>query len=148
MTEFYFRSYYRQRPGRVTVSFTEPSLTQQHFRDECDVNHILRKARETGLLANPFGKAQAPQFGDFSDGFDFQAIQNTLARAQERFEALPSAVREEFSNSPAKLLRFVQDEKNYERALELGLVHERVAPQGVTAEGGEAHFEPRSEQAT
>ena len=28
----------------------EPSLAQQHFKDECDINNILRQFNITGLL--------------------------------------------------------------------------------------------------
>ncbi len=43
--------------------FTRASRTQQSFRDECDINNILRKFNVTGQL--PIGSVQ-PQYGDFS----------------------------------------------------------------------------------
>ena len=30
------------RKGRVQIMFTEPSLTKQSFKDECDINQIVK----------------------------------------------------------------------------------------------------------
>lgn len=123
------RSYYVQRPGRVTTMFREPSLTQQHFRDECDINHIMARYRETGFLVNPMQRATAkPQFGDFSTVSDFMTAQNTIAQARENFDALPSNIRERFGNNPASMLAFLENESNYEEAVKLGLVEKRPEP--------------------
>lgn len=123
------RSYYRQRPGRVTVSFTLPSLAQQHFKEECDINHIMKRYRETGMLVDPLQKATAkPQFGDFSTSFDFMEAQNIVARARESFDAMPSNIRERFGNNPAAMLAFMENEENYEEAVKLGLVEKRPDP--------------------
>lgn len=136
------RSVYNQRPGRVLVEFTEPSLTQQQFKDECDINHIMQRYRDTGFLVDPLQKVTAkPQFGDFSTVADFMEAQNVIVRARENFEALPSQVRKEFGNDPARMLAFLEQESNYARAVELGLVEKRPDPpseppaQQVSAEG-------------
>ena len=50
--------------------FTGVSRTQQSFRDECDINNILRKFNVTGQL--PIGSVQ-PQYGDFSGITDYQS---------------------------------------------------------------------------
>lgn len=139
MDKVLIRSIYNQRPGRVQVEFTEPSLTQQQFKDECDINHIMQRYRETGFLTDPLRPATAkPQFGDFSTVADFMEAQNIIVRARENFEALPSMVRQEFGNDPARMLAFLENESNYERAVELGLVKKRpdLPPaQQVSAEG-------------
>lgn len=123
------RSYYIQRPGRVVCSFRDPSLTQQHFKDECDINHIMKRYRETGMLVDPLQRATAkPQFGDFSTAFDFMEAQNIIARARENFDALPSHLRERFGNNPAAMLSFLENESNYEEAVKLGLLEKRPEP--------------------
>ena len=128
------RSVYNQRPSRVQVEFVEPSLTQQQFKDECDITHIMVRYRETGFLTDPLKPGTVkPQFGDFSTAADFMEAQNIIVRARENFEALPSHVREEFGNDPARMLSFLEKESNYERAVELGLVEKR--PDQVSAEG-------------
>jgi hypothetical protein len=67
------------------IVFTEPSMTQQHFKDETMIDNILQKYAETGFLTDPFSPKRPIQFGDFSDVTDFQTAQNAVARATESF---------------------------------------------------------------
>ena len=83
--------------------------TKQSFKDETDVNNIIAKHARMGTLSHleQFGG----QYGDFGD-FDFQEAQNQIARANSMFEELPSAVRNQFANSPEKFLEYVNDPDN------------------------------------
>lgn len=111
------------------IEFKSPSLTQQHFRDECDINNIIERYEETGFLVDPLNPGtRQPVFGDFSVEFDYMAAQNIVADAQQRFEALPSALRKRFNNDPHELLLFLEDPKNMEEAVKLGLVNRPVDP--------------------
>lgn len=133
-------SLYGERPPKVGQRFVKPSLTQQHFKDECDVNRIMKRYEETGS----WGEQQTnvrPQFGDFSTEFDFRQAQETVIRAAEAFDALPARVRKRFNNDPAELLDFLGDEKNREEAIFLGLIEkpQKTAPvAGEPASGGES----------
>ena len=123
-----FRTLYSNPPSRVVTDNFDPSLTQQHFKDECDINNIMRRYRETGYLVDPLVQAKAtakPMFGDFSTAYDFHEAQNTIARANEAFAALPSVVRERFANDPARMLAFIEDERNVDEAVKLGLLEKR-----------------------
>ena len=62
------------------IVFTDPSLTQQHFKDETMIDNILQKYAETGFLTDPFSPKRPIQFGDFSGVTDFQTAQNAVAR--------------------------------------------------------------------
>jgi len=46
--------------------FTQPSLTKQSFRDECDVNLIVKRYTETGMI-NHIPRTN-PQYGDAPEG--------------------------------------------------------------------------------
>jgi len=76
----------------------EPTLAQQHYRDECDINTILERFNVTGEL--PIGSVQ-PQYGDFSGVTDYQSALNAVMAAQDSFLALPAAIRAKFDNDPA-----------------------------------------------
>lgn len=104
------------------IVFTEPSMTQQHFKDETMIDNILQKYAETGFLTDPFSPKRPIQFGDFSDVTDFQTAQNSVARATEYFESLPSYVRASFSNSPAEFLQALNDPDQRSKLEELGFV--------------------------
>ena len=114
------------------LEFTEESMTQQHFKDECDINNIMKRYQETGVLIDPMtGARREPIFGEFDFEFDLRDAMDRINEAYERFNQLPSRVRERFDNSPAKLLEFLRDEDNYDEAVELGLVEPRPEPVSV-----------------
>lgn len=104
------------------IVFTDPSLTQQHFKDETMIDNILQKYAETGFLTDPFSPKRPIQFGDFSDVTDFQTAQNAVARATEYFESLPSRIRASFNNSPSEFLHALNDPAQRSKLEELGFV--------------------------
>lgn len=83
--------------------------TKQSFKDETDVNQIVAKHTRMGTLSHL--EQWGGEYGDWSD-FNFQEAQNQIARANSMFEQLPSAVRNQFSNDPARFLEFVNDPEN------------------------------------
>lgn len=114
----------------------DPSLAQQSFKDECDINTILERFGVTGEL--PTARA-VPQYGDFSQVVDYQTAMNSVRASQEAFMELPAKIRARFENDPAKLLDFLGDEANRDEAVALGLVpkaQEVVAPAEVPAAEG------------
>lgn len=117
MPKFYTR--YGKRIA-VQLEFNFPSLTEQHHKDDCDINVVLRRYMKTGVLPEA---ARGGVYGDFTaSASDFREAMNVITEARERFEALPSEVRERFSNSPEKLLAFLDDPENRTEAIKLGLV--------------------------
>lgn len=117
---------------RVRMYFPEQGVTKQSFKDECDINNIMRRFEATGEL--PFN--QRPMlFGDVP-AIDFQGAMSIVVDARERFHALPSEIRDRFANDPQRLITFLQDEKNRPEAEALGLVRKAVeasAPAAVQA---------------
>lgn len=114
------------------IVFDEPSMTEQHFKDECDINFIVKRFEETGIL--PEGNRQ-PLFGDFTDfPTDLASSMAKYNEAQERFMELPANLRKEFDNDPVKLLAFLNDESNRTRAEELGLIERSVPPEETVVE--------------
>ena len=118
------RSIYNSGPLCDGITFSEPTATQQQFKDECDVNFILRRFADTGVLTHV--SDSQPLFDDCSE-FDYLHAMNTVVRAQEDFNALPSAVRKRFNNSPAELFSFLSQEENHDEAVALGLFVPKVS---------------------
>lgn len=101
-----------------------PSLTQQHFKNDADINTIIARYNRTGYLVDPLTQStRQPLFGDFGDIPDFRDAQTQIALAKERFMALPSDLRKRFNNNAVELLDFLQDSKNLDEAVRLGLVN-------------------------
>lgn len=101
-----------------------PSRTQQQFKDECDVNNILLNYVNTGVLTHT--SDQVPVFGDFSEmPSDYGEALALIKKSEDQFASLPAAVRDRFDNQPLSLVKFLQDRKNYDEAVKLGLVNKR-----------------------
>ena len=108
---------------RVQIFFDPATaLTQQHFRDECDVNFIMSKYSSTSLLNH--SEHFQGNYGDFTDVQDYQTSLNEVMKAQEMFMSLPSRVRNRFANDPSEFLDFVGREENREEMKSLGLLKE------------------------
>ena len=123
MSKPFFHTLY-EPPPQVEFRNDEPSLTQQHFADECDINNIVEKYMITGVLGDPMASPSVlPQYGDYSSVEDFHTAQNIIAQASQMFDTLPAQLRKRFNNDPAEMLSFLEDENNRDEAIHLGLVN-------------------------
>lgn len=115
---------------RVGKHFYLPSRAKQSFKEECDINTIMRKFQKTGMVDH-FNKHQG-QYGNFIAAEDYHTSLNILLEADEAFATVPAKIREKFSNDPAKFLEFVQNEKNHDSMIEMGLARPPAAPTAAT----------------
>lgn len=117
--------------------FDTPSLTRQADAEDCDINVMMAKYQATGQP--PRVNPREPQWGDFSSVPQFQDALNLVHQVETDFALLDARVRDRFANSPAKLLRFLEDPANYDEAVKLGVVVPRPEP---PAAGGGVGGEP------
>lgn len=101
-----------------------PGKVQQQFRDVVDVNRIMKRYTSGGGITH-LNKAQ-PMFGDFSNVSDYSTALTAINNAQQSFQNLPSSLRSRFENNPQNLIRFLQDEKNRDEAIQLGLLKKPI----------------------
>lgn len=111
----------------------EPTMAQQQFRDEADINTIMERFGRTGELIAP---VRMPQYGDFTGVNDYHTAMNAVIEAQASFDALPAKVRARFDNDPGRFVEFCLDENNRDEAVSLGL----VAPEKEPVVPAEATF--------
>lgn len=97
----------------------EPSLAQQHFKDECDINNILRQFNVTGMLPE---STLSPKYGDFTGISDYKTALDRVIAADEEFMNLPAQIRARFDNDASNLIEFLENEENRSEAESLGLV--------------------------
>ena len=113
-------NYNREFVSRETgTTNEEPTLTQQHFKEECDINQILEKFNVTGAVPT---NVRQPINQDFIEAIDYQTALNALMEAEASFMEMPAKVRAEFDNDPGKFVQFFEREENRERAVALGLI--------------------------
>lgn len=143
-----FRTKYENKIKVSLDQSKEKSLTKQSDKDKCDINAIMKKYQKTGQL--PINGSQ-PQYGDFSDMPDYNEALNHVLNAQEQFYNIPAEIRAQFNNDPAELIKFVDDPKNKDEAISLGLLPQKInKPPKILekAEGaGEAVPEAKGEAA-
>lgn len=110
---------------RIQTFNHEPSRTQQQFKDDADVNVIIKKYGTTGI--NPFVR-QDGYYADLTEVPDLQTALSAVKKAEEAFQSLPSQVRERFGNNPDLMINFLRDEKNTEEGIKLGLIKKPEPP--------------------
>jgi len=105
----------------VTIN-NKKTMTQQQFKDQCDINNIIKTYKHTGEL--PLSQ-KVGKFLDVSNVQDYQTSLNTIIEASQAFENLPSNIRSRFANDPQKLISFMEDATNQEEAIKLGLINNK-----------------------
>lgn len=105
------------------------SLVQQQFKDEVDINTMVKRFGLTDFSTLP-GVLDPRYYGDFSDApTSFRDALDRVRTAQQRFEQLPAEIKNRFDNDPAKLLDFVQNPENGEEAVRMGLLAKQATPE-------------------
>lgn len=104
----------------------EETMTQQQFRDECDINTIVERFGLTGMV--PTNVAMPLESG-FLDVIDYQTALNKLREADNVFSLMPAEIRDRFGNDAGKFVNFISDEKNKDQAKAWGLTRPETPPQ-------------------
>lgn len=117
------------------IVFDDPTLAQQQFKDEVNINTIIARAMQTGDMS-AFTPNDRAQFIDASVYDDYQSALDTLQTVEEDFYSLPADLRKEFDNDADKYVEFMSDDANHAKAVELGLLQgsgDEQTPASVTA---------------
>lgn len=93
-------------------------MAKQESEPEANINNIVARYQKTGYL--PQSNKQ-PKFGDFTNN-DFQQMRNAIADIDMQFLALPPKIRRRFNNEAENVIRFLEDPRNHEEAVKLGLI--------------------------
>lgn len=117
----------RENGSRRVIQHVEgESATRQEFKKETDINVIMKRAQKTGQITHVSGRM--PFYGDATQITDYKSALDAIYQANETFMSLPSTLRNKFENDPAKLIAFLQDDKNRETAIEWGLIEKPKTP--------------------
>lgn len=135
-----FRSAYGARL-RVPTLTPGPSMCQQSFKDECDINRIMARYLETGSVEHV--NQREARYQDVT-GWDYQEALNIVAAGNSTFAGLPASVRDRFENDPKKLLDFVHDPANVEECIRLGFLDPERLPEALRPVRGASSTLPTS----
>lgn len=101
--------------------FQTPSRTKESFREQCDVNRIVKRYTETGELDHTTTRKAV--FGDFENVKEYQEQLEGVRLVDEMFSRFPAEVRDAFQNDPARMLEALDDPAMRDAFDELGLNH-------------------------
>ncbi len=110
-------AYGEKKKNTATVMGTINPV-KQSFREQCDINHILKAFTRTGVLThlNPHSPTYA-----YAGSASYQDGMQIVANANSMFEQLPAKIRKEFDNDPANFLAYVEDPENETELQKMGL---------------------------
>lgn len=121
------RQPYDGQRNRVTVSFDAPDRAKQAFADECDINNIVRRFEETGLVEHVNGRP--PRYEDLVNVTNYYDAMLEIRAAEEAFMDLPARIREQYDNDPGKLIEALHDPAEHDRLVELGVFEPEALPE-------------------
>ncbi|AXH73502.1 MAG: internal scaffolding protein [Microviridae sp.] len=130
-----FQSAYSVPVRTSDLDCSDPSLAQQQFKDDVDINVLLERFKVTGVI--PQG-VRIPTYGDFIGISDFRQASDAVLAAKNAFMDIPASVRARFENDPAKFIDFCADPANLPELRKLGL-----APEVVEASKGSGGHAPQ-----
>ncbi len=96
----------------VLINCSEPKITDQSYKKQCDINRIVALYKKTGML--PSFQQKHGQYLDTSETPTLMEAFERTQHALEAFQDLPAIVRKAIDNDPLKLAEFVSDSKNKE----------------------------------
>lgn len=102
-------------------------MTQQHFKDECDINYLLKHYNDI--------PAPPPVYADCSQYNDLQTAIDVVNSAAEDFQNVPADIRARFANNPVEFFNFCNNPANLEELRNLGLAEPGTVPLDVTVPG-------------
>lgn len=118
-------------------------MVKQSDQGDADINVIVRRARQAGMLPPMQG---TPRYGDFTGNGSFHDVLNQVHEAQEQFMLLPAAVRQACQNDVGVFLEKVHTDEGLLELAKLGLaevsVPETAKPQPTPAPAPEPAPEP------
>jgi len=109
---FYLRgiSHLVPEDNHSKTEFPIPSITQQHFKHEVNINTIIAKFNKTGILGD--GQAAVPRYADVSLFGDFREAQEKIQMGKDAFMALPFEVRKLAGNDPQRVWEVLTNPAN------------------------------------
>lgn len=114
--KFDFTTPYNGKNMKVSLYCPEPSLTEQIYKDECDIDFIIKNFVKTGELPQ-----STMSFVDCTTVQDFQDAQYLVAECKSNFEQLPAVERDRFK-TVENYLSFISDPKNLKESYEKGYI--------------------------
>lgn len=101
----------------ITKNFKNPSLTDQQFKQECDIGFIVEQYAKLGKTFDQSNLS----YVDCTSVQDYQEAMFTVANAKSNFESLPAKDRDRFK-TVENYLEFISNAANLKESFEKGYI--------------------------
>ena len=101
------------------ITFPPETKVQQGKHEETKLSNIVNRYANGVMPANA---GSQPMYIDMYNMPAYHEAQNIVADVSQKFAALPSKIRARFNNKPENMIKFVDDDKNLDEAVKMGLV--------------------------
>lgn len=110
------------------LSCPEPTLTQQHYKEQASIQNIVDKYTRTGQVEI---NTTPPLPSDFVKITDYQTAMNLIKRGEKAFYELPSKIRNEFEHDVGQFINALNDPTQLQRFQKLGVFKTPENPPAV-----------------
>ncbi len=97
----------------------KPSLTDESFKQECDIDFIISNYVQRGIEP----PVHSVDYGKQYTSEDFLKSMDMVSEVKSAFETLPAIEKERFNNSVTNYLDFISDPKNLRESYEKGYIN-------------------------
>ena len=107
-------SFMRNEDGELITQIPKnysDGITKQAFKDQTDINKIIKKAAVHGSLSH-LQKYPEAVYGEFDGEMDLLTANDRIQKATAIFDELPAEVRREFNNNALAFVKFAGDPEN------------------------------------
>lgn len=111
---------------RIAIDCSEPKMTDQSYKNLCDINNIMAAYAKTGLFGHL--NSQQPIYIDNTLVPGLEAAFNIANTAMELFSDLPAEVRKLMDNDPRNLESFINNPDNADILLKTGVIVKTSEP--------------------
>lgn len=96
--------------GLCGLTFSRPSKVKPQFKDECDLNLIVKRFLKDGTLPN-CGSGRPEIANSLSLPDNFQDLMDANVKVRQSFDLLPQEVRNQFNNDPESWLAALDEQE-------------------------------------
>jgi len=108
---------------RVQLDCSSPKLTDQSYKNLCDINNIMAQYAKTGTFGHV--ASRQPQYIDNTTIPNLENAFSIARNATDLFNSLPPDIRKLMDNNPINLESFVHNPDNADMLLKHGLIVKR-----------------------
>lgn len=107
----------------VSIDCSSPILTDQSYKNECDINVIMANYAKTGLMSHV--TTLQPHYTDNTIIPSLEAAYDIVNAAENAFFELPPDIRKLMDNDPSQLENFIANPDNVQILLKNGILVEK-----------------------